>query len=192
MNSIRTIKITLTAAGVLGCIGLVAGAWFLLHAPLNAEAAELTRARDELRDLHDSRPRVIADNRARKETIDSLKAELKQLNDRLPDAPDAQQMLHAVSRLARDSDVTLPEFQPGGESQWGELHSVIVRLQIRGTYAGICRFLRGLESMERVSRVTQLNLRVVDRVNGRLQGSIDLHGLYRKPLPKKAPTARRP
>ena len=190
-QGIRNLKLTMAVGGGLMCVGLVLGVYFMVYAPLNAEAADLRAKRDEFRNMRDSRHVVHAANERKRKHLLVLQGELKSLEQRIPPDARVEQLLRNVSGLANESGVKLLDFQPGGGGEWGQLRSAIVRVQLRGGYTGFCRFLRGLNTINRVTRTTKIHVRMAERKTGTLEVSLELHGLHRTEKLGRPQVARR-
>lgn len=190
-HGIRIVKLTMAVGGGLVCVGLVLGMYFLVYAPLNAEAADLRAKRDALQNMRNSKGEVHARNEQKRKRLLALQKELKSLEQRIPADARFEQLLRHVSGLANESEVKMLDFQPSGGAEWGKLRSAIVRVQLRGGFSGICRFLSGLNTIKRVTRATKIHVRMADRKTGTLEVSLELHGLHRTEASKQQQVARR-
>jgi Tfp pilus assembly protein PilO len=145
-------------AGV-GCVLAAAGAvWGLVCLPLQAGNVETRNQLDAaLRLVHESREIRKAFEETRAE-YDRTGRELVELRRRIPASAAESDFLKQTAELASREGVSILEFHPGRTSQGELCHQMDVRLKARGGYAGVCRFLSGLNELTRLCRTKSVKV----------------------------------
>ena len=103
---------------------------------------------------------------------------------KMPASPQESQFLHELSQMAATNQVTLSDFRRGNIADLKEFKEIELRVRGTGTYAGLCRWLTGLEGLPRNVRVSQMTLAAPATVGGNCSVELDLHlryGLSRTP-----------
>lgn len=77
---------------------------------------------------------------------------------RIPETAQESEFLAQVSRLAKDTGLTIQEFRPGGITERKTHRELDVALSALGGYRSLCEFLAGLEKLPRLCRVTSLTV----------------------------------
>ncbi len=77
---------------------------------------------------------------------------------RIPEAAQENEFLAQISRLAKNSDLTIQEFRPGEITECRTHRELEISLSAVGPYRSLCEFLAGLEQLPRLCRVTSLTI----------------------------------
>lgn len=173
-----TLLLSLNVAGFAGVLGVAAACYGFVHGPMADESVKLRQRREMLKQLRDSRDTVLAKNQTIRDSIDRLRPSQRDLAARLPNGPRDDTLLGQVSQLAKESEIQLHDFQPGGQSRIGELHSSIVRVHLSGDYHKLCRFISGIEKMNRLTRIADVKVRLADPAKGILDINVRLLAFF--------------
>lgn len=176
--NLKTLSLTLNVGGCAAVLGVAAACYGFAYTPLQQESVKLTQNEEMLRRLQASEERVKARNRVLREQIDRLGPKQRMLAARLPTAPREEELLRQLSRLAIKSDIQLQDFQPQGQSESGDLTATIVKLHLRGDYEKLCRFVAGIETLNRLTSIVDAKVRIVEPVIGMLDIQIRLLAYY--------------
>jgi len=114
---------------------------------LARQRVELASARREVASRVDTKQAVRAAARA-----------LRHATIRLPDRRELAALLAEVARSAQDARLDLVSLRPKTEHTASDHVEVPVELQVRGSYARTLGFLRRLEELSRLVRITDLKL----------------------------------
>lgn len=135
---------------------MTAGIYFLLFAPQQRRLAEL---RESIRTLDEQL--VLRD--AEVAELSVIQADLKRanglLNDyqtRIPDSADLGDVVEHVSAIANRLGLENQNIEPLAMQQRGPLTAVPIRISFDGDFSAAFNFLRDVERMPRVARVTEL------------------------------------
>ena len=130
------------------------------------------------REVHASHRHWQAQTKVARQTVENLAA-------KMPASPQESQFLHELSEMAATNQVTLSDFRRGNIADYKEFKEIELRVRGAGTYAGLCRWLTGLEGLPRTVRVSQMTLSAPATAGGHCSVELDLHlryGLNRKPV----------
>jgi len=77
---------------------------------------------------------------------------------RIPETAQENDFLAQISRLAKNTDLTIQEFRPGEITDRKTHRELEISLSAVGPYPSLCEFLAGLEQLPRLCRVTSLTI----------------------------------
>jgi type IV pilus assembly protein PilO len=152
---------------VLLCAVTAAGAWQVLIGP---ERAELETRRSEMTKLESEVVRVsaIANKLPQfQREVRALEVALRETMAVIPDERDPQDVLRNLHELASESTLDIATFLPKpvvAKTQYSEWP---LQLGIEGTYHDLGRFFARVAAMARLMSVSELNIKVLQRPNGR-------------------------
>ena len=133
------------------------------------------------REVHAHYRHWQAQTKLARQTVENLAA-------KMPASPQESQFLHELSQMAATNQVTLSDFRRGNIADLKEFKEIELRVRGTGTYAGLCRWLTGLEGLPRNVRVSQMTLSAPATAGGNCSVELDLHlryGLSRTPAGTK-------
>jgi Tfp pilus assembly protein PilO len=148
------------AAGVTLHLGLLVINLGVLQAREQQQAVDAQI--ESLRQFHAGADGVETRRLELQELLDQTEKQFAAAVTRIPETAQESEFLAQVSRLAKDSDLTLQEFRPGGITEHKTHRELEISLSASGGYRSLCEFLAGLEKLPRLCRVTSLT---VDRDN---------------------------
>jgi len=95
----------------------------------------------------------------------SLESHLTELEARIPETAGESDFLAQLARLASRTEVQIRDYRPGAVVDRGSYNDIEISFSANGRYESICRFLAGLESLERLCKVTGLDVAALDDPN---------------------------
>ncbi|MCK4602066.1 MAG: type 4a pilus biogenesis protein PilO [Phycisphaerae bacterium] len=89
--------------------------------------------------------------------VEQLKSRYKNFDRKLPKSKELAGFLREISgELAKDSNLVSEKYQPGSPSQEDLFHTLPIKMELRGSFLSLARFLKRIENMERLARVEKL------------------------------------
>ena len=145
---------------VLGLMGgaLCALLWYLTILPVRAD---IRRARHRLEELDRRLQQLrLAARRCKKleAEIERLQAAEQQALAQLPNRRETVKLLEQISREVQGCGLRLLLFRPGGETVKELYAEIPLEVTAEGSYAQLLEFLRALEGIPRLLRVTRLEI----------------------------------
>lgn len=142
-----------------GVVSFVAFAF--LVTPMQFKFASAERAINQLNVFLGRSNEVIAREGEMRRQLESSRDELRLLQNRVPRTPQADQFLKQLDDLAKDSGLTILDYQPG-KTISNETHSETqIELSGKGGYINLCRFLEGLVGLPRLCRIRTMQIQSV-------------------------------
>jgi Tfp pilus assembly protein PilO len=158
-------------AGVLAVLILAAG-WFLLVAPQNATAEEVTLSAESQQAANLATEQQIATLKAEFKDLPVLQKEAAEIRARMPQTPELPALLRTISTNAKDAGVTLVSVSPqtptplsgggGGAATLatpGQVNQIPIVVEVTGPFANMRLFLNSMEQMKRSVLVTGLDIK---------------------------------
>ena len=152
--------------GLLSVVALV-GAWQVSIGP---NSAELETRRQHLTKLESEIVRVqaIADKLpALQREVKVLEVALRQTTAALPEEKDPQDVLRSLHALATESDLDIASFKPSPIVDKAQYSEWPIQLGFEGGFHDLGYFFDRLAAMSRLISVTNLNIKVKVKPNGR-------------------------
>lgn len=184
---------------VLGLIGLgaiVAGGWFLLLSPTQAEITALDDRHKQLAsELAQTRAQVAELQRFRREMAE-LQAKLDLLKAKLPTEKETPGLYRAVSEAAQAAGLGVSLFQPREPKQKDYVAEIPITLTAEGNYHQVGQFFERVAGLERVVKVGEMKLVGLTKARNVLRAELTLATyMYRDaaaPPKPGAPAAPKP
>jgi hypothetical protein len=157
-NRIRKPRITLHLAGlvVAVCIAMIAG--IAIYEPVLAEAIQIRNVTTWTENFLSPKDEVLQDP----DGSDEVRLEAEVLSaeamSRIPDSVGTTEFLATLSQLAAATDLKIHEFRPGDEVDRTTHRELPIHLTGEASYDSLCRFLAGLEKVERLTQLTALQV----------------------------------
>ncbi|MEX0777601.1 MAG: type 4a pilus biogenesis protein PilO [Phycisphaeraceae bacterium] len=152
---------TLMIFAVLGAV-FALGLWL----PMHYRGGSLRQRVEEAQ-------RQIAGDRARAASLDELDQEIAQLKAALNNSPgqvpqtgELANLLRRVSNLMHAQDLKEQQVVTQSVTQGQDFSIIPLSLEFKGTFTQVARFVREVETMERLIRVTRLEVRGVNKEPG--------------------------
>jgi type IV pilus assembly protein PilO len=139
--------------GVLGLGGLVAGAYFLLLAPVQARVDGLVKQNETLqRELTQARAQVADLARFRRELAE-IETKLAVLRDKLPTERETPALYRALNAAAGESGLGVALFQPRPPQPKDYVNEIPITITAEGGYHQLAEFLERVSRLPRVVTV---------------------------------------
>ncbi len=144
------------AAGVTGCLGLLAINLGVLQAREQQQSVEVQV--ESMRRFLSRADEIDARQRELQCLLDQTEEQFAAAVTRIPESAQESEFLAQVSRLAKDTALTIHDFRPDKITERTTHRELEISLSARGTYRSLCEFLAGLEELPRLCRVTSLTI----------------------------------
>jgi type IV pilus assembly protein PilO len=189
-------KLPKVILGVLGLVGIAAGAWFVLLSPLQAEIATLDDRHEQLAtELAQARAQVAELQRFRREMAE-LQAKLDLLKAKLPTEKETPALYRSISEAAQAAGLGVSLFQPREPKQRDYVAEIPITVTAEGNYHQVGQFFERVAGLERVVKVGEMKLIGLTKARSVLRAELTLATyMYRDaPAPPKpgAPAAPKP
>jgi hypothetical protein len=139
------------AVVIIAAVGLTYRAVQARVADMRSEQQQATRLLRQARDVH-------RDHEELTQRLEFVRAELDGLRAFYPETLNETEVLEQVSTLCDKAELALHDFHPGATADFPTHKELEVRFHCDGAYAGICRFLAGLEEFPFRCRISHLNV----------------------------------
>ena len=83
---------------------------------------------------------------------------LEELTALIPNNPESSRFLAQLAHLGAESELGIENFRPGPPETTDNMRRIRVQLSGTGRYESICRFLDGLQTLPRLTRVAKLQV----------------------------------
>lgn len=121
---------------------------------------------------------VQANAKRLKEKIINLEQAMQAVRAKSPTAPEEMRFLQQLSELAHANKVTFSDFRPGGVVNHPDFKQIELSLRGQGPYAGLCRWLAGLQDLPRMVHVSHLTIVAPSTNNGDCTVDLQLHLVF--------------
>jgi len=117
----------------------------------------------------------IADNLARfRDEYDKMQQRLEESLKELPNDKELPELLTSIAAIAKQNQLEVKKFQPGGEVAKGFYAEVPVALTLTGSYLDIGRFFFDISEMPRIVTVGNIKMKTVGgKAAGQVLISVD-------------------
>jgi hypothetical protein len=149
-------------AGLLISMGLVLIAYLSVYRALDRESSRIHHQIRAARLFLGTTEEVDGRHVESSSRLGVLEAHLTELETRIPEAAGESDFLAQLAQLASRSKVQIHDYRPGAVVDRGSYNDMEISFSANGRYESICRFLAGLESLERLCKVTGLDVASVD------------------------------
>jgi len=148
------------AAGLGGTVLIASAAFALVFLPLERHRTGLDRTARACRAFLARSDAIRAEHENLKRQQAATTAKMADLLKRLPEGPQEAEFLSELALLAGETEFVIHEYRPGKVRELERHCELEVQLQAEGTYESICRFVQGLERMERFCRLSDFGIAV--------------------------------
>lgn len=149
----------LAAVAALAAVFVVALWWVFVYSPLGSDLSEV---QDDIDKAADARPGLDAQLRQLEEIAEhgvEIDAELAELMNAVPEAPDLAEFIDAANQLAFDAGITWLSIAPSEPIATGTGPSTIqLTMQIDGGFFQVVDYLNRLEDLDRAVIVDAINI----------------------------------
>jgi type IV pilus assembly protein PilO len=143
--------------GVL-VLGMIAGYYYFYHMEDGKKLGEMQQEYTKL-EAERAEKQAYVDNLAKYEArLNELQQDLNVARSQLPDAADVPQLLAQLGNKARQSGLTIVNFEPKGESVKEFVADLTFAMQVKGSYHEVGTFIDSVGKLDRIVNVAGLSL----------------------------------
>jgi Tfp pilus assembly protein PilO len=157
----RNLKFLRWVINGAGCLVLFAGlavAQFAFFAALDAQTDACADRARHLKQLLTRSAEVRAEHHRLTLLNHEADARARAILQRIPDEPQEAEFLSQVTQLAQQVSLQIIDYRPAAALESDTCWHLEVQLACRGTYASLCRFLDGLNHLERFTNLARLDV----------------------------------
>ncbi len=180
---------SLHAAGLAVTAAILAASVLLVFVPSHRTRIRLDEQLAATSDFLNTAGDVKSRNEELTRQLSERESHLDQLMSRLPESPNESDFLAELTGLAQQTHLTIRDYRPGAPKEEKNYNYVEIALSGNATYESLCRFLKGLQSLSRVSRVTKLDISNPDQSADEYAINMSLR-IYFAPLSSASSTVR--
>ncbi|MCA9270072.1 MAG: type 4a pilus biogenesis protein PilO [Planctomycetales bacterium] len=158
-RSTMTARLAVHGGGALLLVVGCAVFYFAVHRPLASDIAEHTQRVDQLAALLEQSTDACQRCAESRKQLQTLQDDLAAVRARVPQKSDSESFLAAVADAAVAEGLQLIDYRRMREVSFATHSQVELNLRCIADYDGLCRFLARIDSMDRLTRVTQLNIK---------------------------------
>jgi Tfp pilus assembly protein PilO len=157
-TDLQRLRWTVHGCGALVTVLIVFTAWWIAfyQTETDVQSWRASLAEDSL--LLNDEPRLRSQLRDSTRELQTLEGRLNELTALIPDRPEESLFLAQLSELASSTKLQIRDFRPGGVQQSNEVMQLSIQLTGTASYECLCRFLDGLQSLRRLTQVSQLKV----------------------------------
>lgn len=140
----------------VGLLVLVAGAFMafaFVVTPMQFKINSTERTANQLGVFLDRTDQIIEREATVRTQLESSRDELRQLQNRVPGTPTADEFLQQLDELAEKTGLTILDYQPGQTLDNVTHSETQIELSGKGNYVSLCQFLDGLVQLPRLCRI---------------------------------------
>lgn len=157
-RSLQMLDWSLHAGGSLLALALALGGWYGVDQLVNSRIQHLNRRTANAAGFLNTKPKIEAENSKLQHDVAENSARFSELLARIPSEVRESDFLAQVSELARRCELQIRDYRPGSVANRTRHHELDIAVSAEGTYAAFCRFLDGVHTLPRLSRVTSLQI----------------------------------
>jgi len=154
-------------------IGTAAASFFVLKRSLTKKQTLETQTlgwKKQLADLSQSAPTGLDWEKK----MDELKKAISFFESKLPAEKDIDVILTTVENKVKDNALEKRTVKPGRIEKTANYNELPIEMTLSGDFKGFYAFLQQLEKMDRITRVTSMNLAKITDKDGAMQAKITL------------------
>jgi len=180
-------KLPKVILGLVGVVALLAGAYFLLIAPVQGRIDVLVTKRTALNtEVNQVRAQVAEIERFKRE-IAELEKRLALLKDRLPSEKETPTLYRAVSTAAEQSGLGVALFQPKPSVPKDVVSEIPITITAQGSYHQLAKFFERVASLPRVVTVNDFKMTGLAKSKDSVKADLTLATYMYRTLPPPPP-----
>ena len=154
--------------GALGAVTLVAFgiAYLIVMYPFQAMSQTVRTEIKESQGLIDKALEVTRSHQAFTAEFEEAKRAAQQLSTRIPATPRESDFLSQICQLANETGLEVADYHPGGIETLENHHEMEVKINARGEYPALCRFLKQVDEVPRLCRLVQMQVATNEKSSG--------------------------
>lgn len=157
---------SLHAVGAVIACAILVGGLVLVRRSLAAERTSIDARIAEARQILDKEDALHTEHSHLEHRLSDLERRTGELLARIPETPREAEFLAQLSGLAGESQLAIRSYRPDSPVESERYQRLDIELVAEGTFTSLCRFLEGLESLPRLSRLTHLEVESASAEDG--------------------------
>jgi Tfp pilus assembly protein PilO len=157
-NTLRRMRIMLHVACLAVAVGILFVAGFAIYKPVHAEETRVrnvTTSTESFLSRKDEFKKDSTTLETRQRESEILFAEAM---TRIPETAQKTEFLAQLSQLGAATELKIHDFRPGDEVDRKTHRELSIHVTGEASYSSLCRFLAGLEKVERLTQLTALQV----------------------------------
>lgn len=157
-STLRKLRIILHVACLAVAVGVLLVAGVAIYKPVHAEETRvrnITKSTENFLSRKDEFNNDSTNLETRQRESEILFAEAM---TRIPETAQKTEFLAQLSQLAATTELKIHEFRPGDEVDRKSHRELSIHVTGEASYSSLCRFLAGLEKVERLTELTALQV----------------------------------
>ncbi|WP_339743895.1 type 4a pilus biogenesis protein PilO [uncultured Rubinisphaera sp.] len=151
--SITQFTLLIHSAGGLTILVVLIVAWFCFIHPMQQKLSRNQSHVEIFNQLGEQRTQVEQLNHELTSQLQLATSDVETITRKISDKLVIDQFLQKTGNLAEKHQVHIQEFRPGNFATHGEYQALTVSMSLSGSFAGICKFFKELEDLDRMNRV---------------------------------------
>ena len=148
----------LHAAGAAAAVLAIVISYTLVYCPMRAQQAADADRSTQLELLLASSAEVQQQQRPLREELDKLQKAAAQVRSRLPKNLDAKGFVSQIHQTAQQTGVSVLDHQLVASQTGPSFSSTEISLQLNGSFASTCQFLKEVSQFTRVTEISKLKV----------------------------------
>ena len=173
--------------GLVGLIAMVAGAYFLLLAPVQARIDALVVKQKQAQDEVNKVRAQVAEIERFKREIAELEKRLALLKDRLPSEKETPTLYRAVSTAAEQSGLGVALFQPKAAVPKDVVSEIPITISAQGSYHQLAKFFERVAGLPRVVNVNDFKMTGIGKSKDSMKADMTLATYMYRTAPPPPP-----
>lgn len=158
----QQLRIASNAVGLLVLVMIVCVGYFFNLTTTEGQLVDLQEQLNSDRQVLELKDAIVRTQETAECELFAMTERLDELTDMIPETPQESRFLAQLSQLAESACLQISDFRPGPAEDGETLKRIEVRLSGTGSYVCLCEFLHGLDSLPRLTHVSEL---IVSPVN---------------------------
>jgi len=153
--------------------------WFVFR-PQNDEIVQAKKEIDHKEQMLEKLQTATARNEDLQRANQEIAVGIETIESRLPSDKEIEVVLGEVADMARESDLELPKVRTRRPVPSSSYMEQPLEMTIRGDFEDFYSFLLKVEEMDRITRMPNLKVKKLDKVDGTMEASFTL-AIYFEP-----------
>lgn len=157
-DKLRRYDHSLNAALLMLTIAVIAVGYFTIFRPIESQLVSLRQQTAERQELVQKASAISQTNRTLTEQLAKTTLAAGQMEQRIPTAPRESDFLAQICQLADRVGMEVVDYQNGAIQTLENHREMEVKLNTRGEYEPLCKFLEQVDQVPRLCRLTNLDI----------------------------------
>lgn len=180
---LKSTDLGLHACGLGVSLAVMYATWVFAIEPIRQQQAGLLQRIEIEQRILNEEDAIRARHSGLELQLANSQATFERALSRIPETPRESEFLAQITHLARTCRLKIQRYHPREPVNEGTHTALEVQLDASADYEGICTFLDGLRTLDRLCRVTRLRIQAVETETQQLPIEMTLR-IYYAPLEK--------